>query len=255
MKKIMTQTELEQLHKSGKGFIYNDYAGPSGTSASKYNLLHRTDCPWIKRTNLNVAKHYAETQEVAVAWLEQNRGREGVRWRWCKTCHYQSAQVTTATGKTAKAHKMPQPAGPFTESEVERLLVRWFRDQGYQVQTQVLVPSGVIDLVVTGREAEWIIEVKGEDRGGFTSALMNFQDGIGQLVSRMTDPTKKYSLAIPVTADYRKVVAKYRESIGAERLGVYFLTVDRTGKVKRFAGDQLKELYASIDQAVNLKKA
>ncbi len=79
---------------------------------------------------------------------------------------------------------------------------------------------------------------------------MNFQDGIGQLVSRITDPAKQYALAILVTADYRKVVAKYTESIGPDRLGIYFLTVDRTGNVKRFEGSQLEELGRFMNQVV-----
>lgn len=248
MRQLTSQTELEQIHKLGTGFIYNDYAGTTGASASKFNLLHRASCTWIKKTNLKVPKYYSETQEAAVAWLEQNRGREGVRWRWCKTCQRRTIKTATQAKvvPSAKIRRPTQSAGPFIESEVERLLIRWFQDHGYQIQTQVPVQSGIIDLVVFGREAQWIIEVKGEDRGGYTSALMNFQDGIGQLVSRMTDPTRNYALAIPVTADYRKVVAKYQESIGAERLGIYFLTVDRSGKVKRFDGSQLGKLLESL---------
>lgn len=250
MRAIKSQSELEQIHQAGTGFIYNDFVEPDGVAASKYNVLHRAHCRWLNDSNLNVPKLFAETQDAAVDWLEFNRGREGFNWRWCKTCRHQSAPAVPRDVPVTNISRPSQSLEPFTEDEVEDLLIHWFQDRGFPVKTQVSVANGIIDLVVHGQKAEWIIEVKGEDKGGYTSALMNFQVGIGQLVSRMTDPAKQYALAIPVTADYRNVVDKYIESIGPDRLGIYFLTVDRAGNVRRFEGSQLKELGIFMNQDV-----
>ena len=126
------------------------------------------------------------------------------------------------------------------------MLVDWFRNLGYQVQTQVPAKGGIIDVIASVRDREWVIEVKGEDRGGYASAQMNFQMGIGQLLSQMIDPAKQYALAFPATMDYRRVVEKYQGTFGANKLGLYLITVGRDGAVNGFAGADIDELIKSI---------
>lgn len=79
-----------------------------------------------------------------------------------------------------------------------------------------------------------MIEVKGEDKGGYTSAEMNFQIGIGQIVSRMTDPRINYAFVFPMTSDFKKVLRKYKGSVGFERLDLYFFVIHRDGKVDKY---------------------
>lgn len=131
---------------------------------------------------------------------------------------------------------------PFAESEVETLLVRWLKKEGYDVETRVAVSSGIIDILVHGKNADWIIEVKGEDRGGYSSAQMNFQQGIGQLTSRMDDLKKRYALAFPLTRDFLSVVKNYQGTIGLVDLGIYLIVINREGTVKRFEGVWIDEL-------------
>lgn len=77
------------------------------------------------------------------------------------------------------------PNKVFTEKEVENFLIKHLNSNDYRVLRQVRVASGLIDVVAEGPDGRWLIEVKGEDRGGYTSAEMNFQIGLGQLMSRM----------------------------------------------------------------------
>ena len=75
-------------------------------------------------------------------------------------------------------------------------------------------PSGYPDIVAEGPDGKWVIEVKGEDSGGYTSAEMNFQIGLGQIMCRMTDKNTQYGLAFPSTTDFKKVLRKYNGSDG-----------------------------------------
>lgn len=249
MRQIKSQHELDQIHRSGSGFIYNDFSR-KGASGKKLNVVHRADCRWIKKTKITVPKYFFDTFDEAFSWLGQNRGKEDAGWKQCGTCRpkedptaVRSPEVKSPTSKPVK------PSGPFTESEVERLLIYWFKERGYEVKTQVAVPSGIIDIIVSGQKADWIIEVKGEDRGGFTSAQMNFQGGIGQLVSRMNDPLKRYALAFPFTEDYLSVLEKYEGTFGLEHLGIYLLAIGRAGVVKRFEGGQIDKLIVYMSKS------
>jgi hypothetical protein len=204
----------------------------------------------VKKTKVVDPKYFFDTLDQAYSWLEQNRGLEGQNWRRCKSCRPSSGShpiwfLRTSAHETGSASSAIA-AGPFKERQVEGLLVDWFRNLGYQVQTQVPVKGGIIDVVAKVRDREWVIEVKGEDRGGYASAQMNFQMGIGQLLTQMTNPAKAYALAFPATQDYGRVVEKYQGTFGAEKLGIHFITVDRDGAVNGFAGADVDELIESI---------
>lgn len=249
MQRIKSQQELDKIHHSRLGYIYNDYSG-KGASGNRYNVLHRADCRWIKNTKISVPKYFFDTVDEADAWLVQNRGQEGVGWKQCGTCR-PGNKSSAAVGYTKSKPEIDAPdkhTAPFTESEVEALLVRWLQKQGYDVETQVAVSSGIIDILVHGKKADWIIEVKGEDRGGYSSAQMNFQQGIGQLTSRMDDLEKRYVLAFPLTPDFLSVVKNYQGTIGLVDLGIYLIVINREGTVKRFEGVWIDEL---IDYMMN----
>ncbi len=80
----------------------------------------------------------------------------------------------------------------------------------------------------------WLVKERGEDRGGYTSAEMNFMKGIGQIISRMTSKNAKYVLAFPLTDDFKKILIKYKNSHGFIRLGLNFYAVSENETVSSF---------------------
>ena len=249
MKQIQSNEELKKMHAAGNGLIYNDLSG-RGTSRTDYNVLHAASCRWVTKSKVSVRKYFFDSLEEATVWLEQNRGEERVRWRRCKTC---GAGDRSAPADSPKATVMPKrtraqgsPDAPFAEAEVESLLIAYLEAGNYSIETQVQVHSGIIDVVAEGPEGRWIIEVKGEDRGGYASAQMNFQVGIGQLVSRMTDPRLRYALAFPMTPDFARVLTTYKGTVGFGRLGLWFFVVHRDGSVNRMGADELCEFIGAL---------
>jgi Holliday junction resolvase len=58
----------------------------------------------------------------------------------------------------------------FREPAVEEILIGHLKQSGYRVVTRPPAPSGYPDIVADGPDGKWVIEVKGEDSGGYTSA-------------------------------------------------------------------------------------
>lgn len=129
--------------------------------------------------------------------------------------------------------------GAFREANVEEALYRHLEAGGYRVDRSVRVPSGIIDAVATGSEERVVIEAKGEDRGGYGSAHMNFQIGIGQLASRMVDEASVYALAYPDSEHYRAVLRIFAGSIAFVRLNLRFYVVGRDGSVRSIEADEI----------------
>ena len=82
MKEINTDTELQEIYTSKKGFVFNDFSG-MGASGKEYNVLHKASCNWILKSNTNVHKIFFENELNAKEWLHSNR--EG-NWKHCGTC-------------------------------------------------------------------------------------------------------------------------------------------------------------------------
>jgi hypothetical protein len=249
MKSINSDSELVQLNDAGQGFIYNDYSG-KGASGKDYNILHAASCSWILKSNINVRKLFFRNLDEAIDWLNMNRGKEGISWKRCGSCRAVGRSATASSSiisTTPVAPKIPeQSSRPFVEAEVEQLLATYLRANGYQVQLRLSVYSGIVDIAANGSDGRWIIEVKGEDRGGYGSAEMNFQMGIGQLVSRMTNPIMLYALAFPRTSHYFRVLKKYHGSVGFERLGIRFFVVHWDGRVDKYDATAMAELIGSL---------
>lgn len=252
MRAIRSDAELRQICAAGIGLVYNDFSG-RGSGDAENNVLHAAWCSWLEKANLNVPKYFFDSLEEAVRWLEQNRGREGVNWKRCETCGAQAQeQVRVAVRGAPQAPPVAEEkARPsfFAEPEVVHLLVGALKKSGYSVQTGVQVPSGIVDIVASGEGKIWMIEAKGEDKGGYTSAEMNFQVGIGQIVSRMTRDTvgsSRVALAIPFTEDFKRVLKKYTGSVGFERLGLWLFLVRRDGSVKRLAPDEVEPFIRTL---------
>jgi Holliday junction resolvase-like predicted endonuclease len=128
----------------------------------------------------------------------------------------------------------------FTERQVEGLLYAHLRRTGFSVNQKVKVSSGIIDAVAERGGSRTFIEVKGEDRGGYTSAQMNFQMAIGQISSRMTDPAAAYAVAFPLTPDYVRVLRTFRDSFAFELLGLVLYAVSRDGSVQDVLGPDVR---------------
>jgi hypothetical protein len=114
----------------------------------------------------------------------------------------------------------------FKESDVIGVLKHGLKQDGWSVKEQVKLSTGFADLAVDKDGISFIIEAKGEDKGGFSAAEMNFQMGLGQLMARMTDPNKKYGIAFPSTPDFIKAIQKYETSFAFKALDVYFFVAN-----------------------------
>lgn len=235
MFEILTDEQLHRLHEEGLGLIYNDFSR-RGSSGGQNNILHAAHCPWLLQSNVNVRKIFFTDLQEARTWLTDHRGEEGVNWKRCGTCEASGQPAERRVGDQELRGAGPTPSGtpadPFTEAEVQGILVQYLRREGYETRKGVPCSSGLIDLVAKRAGRPTVIEVKGEDKGGYTSAEMNFQIGIGQIVSRMTEYRASYALAVPVTDDFLRVLRKYRGSFGLSRLGLHILLVHKDGHVE-----------------------
>jgi hypothetical protein len=250
---------LRQLHEKGLGFIYNDFSG-LGATGNLYNVLHAARCPWVPRSNTKVHKFFFPTLDAARAWLTSERGEEDVRWKRCRTC---GASVPIGTNESSGApssvmevqrrsrapveKRSEEPFVPFKEERVEKCLVSWFEAQGFRIDMRVVVASGIIDFVARRGTEVWVIEAKGEDRGGYNSAEMNFRIGIGQISSRMVGfENACFGVAIPLTRDFKRVLRKFEGSIAFEKLGLWLFAVDQTEQVTRVAPEGARSFIGAL---------
>ena len=234
MRRVSTEGELADLMRVGVGVIYNDFAPgtrpgrPPSRSAQRGNVLHAASCPRLQ-VSLTVAKYHADDLPVAIEWLASHRGAEGPAWHRDGCLGAASPVADDAIQPAADAQsKRPPPDGPgiAREREVEARVIDWLSRRGFAVQTRVRVASGIIDLVAVRDDERLVVEVKGEDAGGYTSAQMNFLISIGQIASRMTEDEPIYALAFPLTPDYRRVLRTFRGSRAFERLRIDLLVLD-----------------------------
>ena len=114
----------------------------------------------------------------------------------------------------------------FKESDVIGVLKRGLKQDGWGVKEQVKIGGGYADLAADKDGVSFIIEAKGEDKGGFSVAEMNFQMGLGQLMARMADKSKKYAIAFPSTPDFIKVLQKYETTFAFKTLDIYLFVAN-----------------------------
>jgi len=246
MRIIRSNSELESLHSAGVGLIYNDFSG-RGPKGKNYNVLHAAFCSWVVRSNVNVSKYFFSNIDDAIKWLRRNRGKEGRNWKRCGTCKAEARPLILGTKSVDKVERVTVQSKVFTEKEAEEILIKHLNSKGYRVRRQVRVASGLIDVVAEGPDGRWLIEVKGEDRGGYTSAEMNFQIGLGQLMSRMKRQEAKYGLAFPLTKDFIKVVRKYKGSFAFKKLGVNLIPVKKDGTCRMIPSNETVRFIDEID--------
>lgn len=237
---IKDEEELFKIHSKGHGFILNDYP------QDRYRILHHASCDDITRSSTTYKKFFFSTREEAFRWLESNRGKEGEKWHCCGHCDALGQNDIESISKNSleisKKNINNQKPGNlksisnnvFKESKVQEILVNYLKNKKYNVKEGHRVKSGLIDVVADKDDELIIIEAKGEDKGGYTSAEMNFMIGIGQIITRMTSKNAKYALAFPLTNDFKKVLRKYKNSDGFSKLGLNFYVVSENEMVSFF---------------------
>lgn len=244
MKRIETDAELRRLHTIGDGFIYNDFSG-MGPSGKENNILHIAFCSWVTRSKANIPKYFFNNIDEAIKWLRTNRRGN---WKRCGSCLAKTRLPSRAPRESEipKVRSAPVRNEVFTEAEVEEILIQFLEGKGYKIRRQVRAPSGIIDVVAEKDGKKLLIEAKGEDRGGYTSAEMNFQMGLGQLMSRMKHQDVEYGLAFPVTKDFKKVLKKYKGSFAFEKLGIYLIPVKRDGSCQLVSASDVLKFFDEI---------
>jgi Holliday junction resolvase-like predicted endonuclease len=240
MRHVATNADLGAIHRSGDGLIFNDY--PSVRSAAQYKVLHLAWCSGVARmlgrvdtSAPSVPKIFFEDIDEADSWLAIHRGPPGTGWKPCDTClpgHNAGGGIGSTERRVRPELSASGLGVVFTEREVEGFLYAHLRQTGFSVREKVIVPSGIIDAVAERDGARVVIEVKGEDKGGYGTAQMNFQVGIGQVSSRMSDAAAAYAIGFPLTLNFVKVLRTFRGSLVFERLGLVMYAVGRDGSVQ-----------------------
>lgn len=204
--RVATNSEVHDLWSRRRGFIFNAFTR-TGATAGRDNVLHWVGCDQVPR---------------------MFEGADPARRPSVRKLFFD-----TAEGAHTRADIFGEPA-------TKDVLYRHLEKQGYRVERNVRVNSGIIDAVATSGAERVVIEVKGEDRGGYSSAQMNFQMGIGQLASRMVDADSIYALGFPATSDYNAVLQTFRGSIAFERLKLRFYLVHLDGPVETVDAERIR---------------
>ena len=223
---IKSDEVLFNFHRIGKGFIFNYFT--DGKYANKYNILHSASCDWILKSNTKIKKYFFKTLKGANDWLIKNVGEQDKRWKKCGSCEALGQPFLEDIEKILKKEiKVDNNKNEdiFREPRVQKLLVNHLKKNGYNIKEKHKTSSGIIDIVADKDDGTIVIEVKGEDKGGYSTAGMNFQIGIGQILSRMTNKYAKYALAFPLTNDFKKVLQKYKKTLGFQNLKLNFYII------------------------------
>lgn len=141
----------------------------------------------------------------------------------------------------------------FRETKVQRLLINDLEKNGWDIEEGFPTKSGKVDIRAEKERGVMFIEAKGEDKGGYGSAEMNFQIGIGQIVSRMFSDDYIYALAVPYTEDFLKVLKKYGGTNGFEKLRLNVFLVNEDGKVEFFPAEKIKSFIESLNIEMTIK--
>jgi len=134
------------------------------------------------------------------------------------------------------------------ESLVQENLKKWFVSKGYKVVEKCIDdPTKIedikecrshsifgIDIVAQKGHEKWIIEVKGETKGGSASGDVDFCTGLGQLLSIMKkfDEDIHYGIAVPhPSKNFRNIIGRFSNSEAIKKLGLNLFLVRRDGAV------------------------
>jgi len=135
----------------------------------------------------------------------------------------------------------------FREHIVQEMVVRWLKNRGYVVVEKCVDnPADYeditlcrtstvfgIDIVAQKNREKWIIEVKGETKGGTAAGDVDLMSGIGQLLTYMKAENGEllYGIAIPNTPHFANALKKLRGSIAIKKLNLHLFLVEMDGAV------------------------
>lgn len=114
------------------------------------------------------------------------------------------------------------------EDYIKAKVKSYAEGKGWQVTSIAWALQSGPDLVATKDGRSWFIEAKGAGKKGvqFKYYLSSFLTGLGQLVTRMTSPDGKYSLAVPDIPAYRSMWERRVSQWLQETLNLTMIFVD-----------------------------
>jgi len=142
---------------------------------------------------------------------------------------------------------LPKSEELFKEHQVVEVVRMWFEGQGFTVVEKCVDDpnlhdditqcrtSGMfgIDIVAQKGAKKWIVEAKGETKGGTAAGDVDFMSGIGQLLGRITkiDENVNYAIAIPNTPHFTGALRRVKGSQAILALRLHLILVNRNGSV------------------------
>lgn len=155
--------------------------------------------------------------------------------------------VAMSIKRLRKRFKSKPSEGLFRERDVQEVLCEWFENRGYVVVQKCLDdPTSFddirkcrtsaifgIDIVAQKGNEKWIVEAKGETKGGAASGYVDLMCGVGQLLTYMKkiDEDLHYAIAIPKTPHFANALKKLRKSAAIVKLKLNLFLVNPDGKV------------------------
>lgn len=117
---------------------------------------------------------------------------------------------------------------PLAEDSLKQVVKDWLEADGWTTQVAWKGARGA-DIVARRGDETWIIEVKG--RGSLQPMRVNYFLAIlGETLQRMSDPSARYSIALPDLAQFRGLWERL-PSLAKERTTISALFVSDTGIV------------------------
>ena len=143
---------------------------------------------------------------------------------------------------------MKQLFDPIPEIEIQRILSDNYRVQGFRVINQCIDDPTEFDDITECRTHDtfgidivaqkglelWLIEVKGQPKGGISSCTTIMMIGFGQILTRIKKVQEDihYALAIPNTDCFAASVRKFIDSPVMSLLNLSLILVQKDGKIE-----------------------
>lgn len=116
-----------------------------------------------------------------------------------------------------------------SEDEIKEVLVGWLSKDGWNTKVAWGKLPG-IDIDAQRGPERWIIEVKGP--GSRPPMRVNYFLGIlGETLQRMTDPSARYSIALPDLKQYRGLWERFPK-LAKSRTSISLLLVSKSGQIE-----------------------
>ncbi len=164
--------------------------------------------------------------------------------------------------KVTRVRMVTTGSSLFKEERIQETIANWFRQKGYfVVEKCVDDPLQVKDIrkcrtstvfgidIVAQKEGQiWIVEVKGETRGGTASGDVDFYSCLGQLLRHMKlfTPDVHYGIGIPNTPHFHPALLRIKGSKAIEVLGINLILVSDAGHVELLNPRQIEGFLTSL---------